>query len=88
MSKDINDEFNELTGGSKLSKVLFVISMIFLVLSGIVLFSKTQTIDRASGAVLTSETPWKIAGVFFFVSILTGYISYRLSGSGKKTYGL
>ncbi len=84
MSKDINSEFDELTGGSKLSRVLFVISMIFLVLSGITLFSKIQTIDPVSGATLTSETPWKIAGIFLFMSISTGYISYRLAGGREN----
>lgn len=84
MSKNINDEFNKLTGGSKLSKVLFVISMIFLLLSGITIFSKIKTIDPASGAVLASETPWKVVGIFFFVSILAGYISYRLAGGRKN----
>lgn len=78
--KDIDNEFNELTGKNKLSKILFVISMILLVLSGITFFSKIKNIDPVSGAVLSSETPWKLVGLFFFVSIITGYISYRLAG--------
>jgi hypothetical protein len=28
--------------------------------------------------VLASKTPWKIASIFFFAGIITGYVSYRL----------
>jgi len=65
-------EWNELTKGNKLSKTLLIISLIFLILTVLTLFVSISTIDPESGAQVGSERPWKIAGLFFLASVVTG----------------
>lgn len=69
----------DLFQGNKWSKFLFFLSFIFLCLSGVTLISKIETYVPVSKRIVSSETPWKIAILWFALSLVTGYIAYRLA---------
>ncbi|MBI4823785.1 MAG: hypothetical protein HY805_06110 [Nitrospirae bacterium] len=71
-------------GGNRWSKFLAFLSFIFLCLTGITLISKIQTYDPISQEIISSEIPWKIAILLFALSLITGYISYRLAGGRRN----
>ena len=70
---------NNLFKGNRLSKFLFTLSFIFLCLAGITLISRIETYDLISKKIISSEIPWKIAILWFVLSLIAGYISYRLA---------
>ena len=73
-----------LFGGNLWSKFLFFLSFIFLCLAGITLISKIQTYDPVSKEIVSSETLWRIAILWFILSFITGYIAYRLAGGRQN----
>lgn len=75
---------SDLFGGSLLSKILGLSSLIFLIFTFITLMSRMETYDITSKEVVSSEIPWKIAILWFVLSGITGYIAYRLAGGRKN----
>ncbi len=83
MSTDSNDTFNESAGG-KLREILLAISIVCLILAGITIIFKVEIFNLASGIAITSKIPWEHACTFLSVSVISGYISYRIA-EGRKT---
>jgi len=75
---------NNLSRGNWLSKSLFVLSFIFLCLTGITLISKSETYDPISKKIISSEIPWEIAILWFVLSLITSYIAYRLAAGRRN----
>lgn len=75
---------SNLFGGNPWSKILGFLSFLFLCLAGITSISKIDTVDLVSKKIISSETPWKIAILWFAFSIVTGYISYHIAGGRRN----
>ena len=71
---------SDLFGGSKWSKFLYVLSIIFLLLTVIALISTIDTFDPISKKIVYTQRLWKIGILFFVISIISGYIAYLLAG--------
>jgi hypothetical protein len=78
------DNSNDLHRGSFLSKAFGFISFVFLCLSGITLMSKIETYDPISKQIVSSETPWRMAILWFALSLIMSYIAYRFAGGRRN----
>lgn len=79
-NKKLDKEMKEQFSGSRLSKLIFFISWLFLICLVLSFFWRIEDYDLQNKTIVSSRWAWESTVAFAIAWLCTSYLSYRLAG--------